>query len=64
MAQTGFSETSHPHLIKVRPIPGAGLPKVCHSDEASWEHRFRQSFVGTPILMKYSGNSCSYIYAG
>ena len=37
----------------------AGLPKVCHSDEALWEHPFRRSFVGTPVPTKLRGNTYS-----
>ena len=37
----------------------AGSPKVCHSDEGSWEHPFRRRFVGTPVPTKVLGNTCS-----
>ena len=37
----------------------AGLPKVCHSDEGSWEHLFWRNFVGTPVPSKVRGNTCS-----
>ena len=40
-------------------VQEAGLPKVCHSDEGSWEHPFRRRFVGTPVPTKVRGNTCS-----